>query len=186
MLKRTIVLVLLAGAGLLAHHAANADVFRCKARTGKLLYTDQPCPDGMQTTDVTTAVQVCGSADCQVRREREQREAEARRRAEREELAALMEDRYRRAREEARLEALQPRVIVVPVAVAQPEYFDPGYAVVAGPPWTRCSGPHCLRPVHHRVQRAGSAGKPQWNCIDERCAPGVRSEQPRSGVRGRI
>ena len=182
--KRTIVLVLLAAAGLLAPHAANADVFRCKGAAGRILYTDQPCPGGMQTTDVTTAVQVCGSADCQVRREREYREAEARRRAEREELLAMMEERNRRAREEAWLESLQPRVITVPVA--PPEYYDPGYAVVAGPLRTKCVGAHCLRPSHHRVHRGGSAGKPQWKCIDERCAPSVRTEQVRSGVRGRI
>jgi hypothetical protein len=182
--KQTILLVVLAAAGLLAHHAANADVFRCKSAAGKILYTDAPCPEGMHTTDVTTAVQVCGSADCLARREQGYREAEARRRAEREEFAAMMEERHRRAREEAWLESLQPRVVTVPVPVA-PEYFDPGYAVVAAPLRTRCAGAQCVRPVHHRAQRPASAAKPRGQCADERCATGVRPEQPRSGARGR-
>ena len=179
-------LVLLAAVGLLAGHAAKADVFRCKGAGGKVLYTDAPCPGGMQTTDITTSVQVCGSADCLARRERELRNAEARRRAEREEFAAMMEERHRRAREEAWLEALQPRVVAVPVAVAAPEYFYPGYAVAAPPLRTRCAGGQCLHPSHHRVHHAPPAGKPRSNCVDERCAPAGRPEQVRSGARGRI
>ena len=120
---RPVLVVLLAAIGLVAHHAANADVFRCKSPAGKVLYTDAPCPDGMQTTDVTSAVQVCGSADCLVRRERQYRDAEARRRAEREELAALMEERHRRAREEAWLEALQPRTLIPDLEIETPHVF---------------------------------------------------------------
>ena len=184
--KRTTVLVLLAAAGLFAHCAAHADVFRCSGAAGKILYTDRPCPGGMQTTDVTTAVQVCGSADCLRRREREYREAEERRRAEREELAAIWEERHRRAREEALLEALRPRVVMVPAPAAPPEYFDPGYVVVGGALRTPCLGPHCLRPSHHRAHRPRSAGKPKWECIDERCAPNVRAVPRRPGGRERI
>ena len=183
---KPIALVLLAATGLLAHHAANADVFRCKGPAGKVLYTDRSCPDGMQATDVTTAVQVCGSADCLARREREYRDAEARRRAEREEFVAMMEERHRRAREEAWLESLQPRIVTVPVQVAAPEYFYPGYAVAAPPLRTRCAGGQCLHPSHHRVHHAPPAGRPRWNCVDERCGPGVRAGQIRTEVRGRM
>lgn len=167
MSKRTIIGLLLAAAGVLAHPGAHADIYRCVEKGGNLLYTDRPCPSGTRTTDVTTAVQVCGSADCLERLEREHQEAQARRRAEREQLELLKEERRRRAEEEARREAIRSRETAEPepAILVEPPY--PWY-VVGVPVWT-CVGAHCLhrphRPAHPIV------GKPWWQCVSARCFP---------------
>jgi hypothetical protein len=165
--KRPIAWVLLAGAGFLAHHAAQADVFRCTGPGGKTLFTDQPCPGGMKTTDVTASVQVCGTVDCLARREHAQREAEARRRAEREALVAMMEERHRLAQEAAWLDAMRLQAAALAPPVRPPEYFEPVHAVGAAPLWRP-------RVVHHRQHRPPPAAKPVPRCIDERCVTGLR------------
>ena len=170
MLKQAIVGLLLVAAGPLAHHSAHADIFRCVG-AGNTMYTDQPCPSGMRTTDVITAAQVCGSADCERRLERDNQEAQERRRAEQEQLAILEEGR-RRAEEDARLEALRSREVVVPDPVAPVESLDPGYPIeslnpgypieslnpgypVVVVPWWTCVGARCFPRPHHPPHRPG-------------------------------
>jgi uncharacterized protein DUF4124 len=166
-LKRTIIGFLLAAACLLAH-TAHAAIFRCVDATGEALFTDRPCPSGMRTTDVTTDVQVCGSADCLRRLERDYQEAQERRRTEQEQLAILEEERRRRAEEDARLEALRSREAVVPEPVAPVESPEPAYPIVGVPLWT-CVGARCF--PQHRPHRPGYpiVGKP-W-CVGARCFP---------------
>src|SRR5215831_17941827 len=50
--KRPLVGLLLAAAGFLVHPAAHADIFRCAGAGGTTMFTDTPCPAGMQMTDV--------------------------------------------------------------------------------------------------------------------------------------
>lgn len=156
MLKQTMIGLVLAAAGLLAHHTAHADVFRCVG-AGKTMYTDQPCPSGMRTANAITAAQVCGSADCERRLERDNEEAQERRRREEEQLAILEEERRGRADEDARLEALRSREAVLPesgypVESLAPRYpvesLDPGYPIVIVPLWT-CVGARCFPLPHH-------------------------------------
>ena len=155
MLKQTIVGLLLAAAGLLVHHTAHADIFRCVDAAGNALFTDLLCPSGTRTTDVTTAVQVCGSADCERRLERDYQEAQERRRREQEQLAILKEERRRREEEDARLEALQSREAVAPEPVAPVESVDPGYPIIVGVPWWNCVGVRCFPRPHHSPHRPG-------------------------------
>ena len=179
MSKRTIVGLLLAAAGLLAHPGAYADIFRCVDKGGNSLFTDRPCPSGTRATDITTAVQVCGSADCLERLERDYQAAEERRRAEREQLEFLKEESRRRAEEEASLEALRAREAVVPEPVAPVEPYDPGY-VVGVPLWT-CVGPRCFPypPPHHKHRHDAHARDRQpWDKDSDR----RRDDAPRLGV----
>ena len=179
MLKRTMIGLLLVAAGPLASHAAHADIFRCVG-AGSTMYTDQPCPPGMTAADVITSVQVCGSADCERRLERENQEAQERRRREEAQLAILEGERVRLAEENARLEALRSREAVAPAPLAPaeslgPSYpvesfgpgypvesFGPGYPIVVVPVWT-CVGARCFPRPHPVV------GKP--GCVGARCFP---------------
>jgi len=134
-LKRTVSAILLGLAGLLAHHAAHADIYRCVGTAGNTLLTDRPCPPGMRAAHVTTAVEVCGSVDCERRLEREYQEAQERRRAEQERALAVAEEERRRIDEEnARLEALRAREPVVPEPAVLGEplgetVYPPGYSI---------------------------------------------------------
>ena len=160
-LKRTVSGILLGLAGFLAHHTAHADIYRCVGTAGNTLLTDQPCPPGMRTAHVTTAVEVCGSVGCERRLEREYQEAQERRRAEQERALAMAEEERRRiaeeeqrrmaeeeqrriAEENARIEALRAREAIVPEPAIPAEPFGetvylPGYPIVVVP----CVGPRC-------------------------------------------
>src|SRR5215831_14491854 len=151
-LKRTVSGILLGLAGFLAHHTVHADVYRCVGTAGNTLLTDQPCPPGMRTAHVTTAVEVCGSVGCERRLEREYQEAQERRRAEQERALVMAEEERRRiaeeeqrriaeeeqrriAEENARLEALRAREAVVPEpAVPGEPLGETGYPVSPGYP----------------------------------------------------
>ena len=137
--------LLVAASALLASSGADAEVFRCVDRAGKSVYTDRPCPSGSRAEDVITAAKVCGSADCQQRRERKQERAQ--------------QERRRRAEEEARRLEAELRARVAAAAPVQAE-IEPGYLVyVSG---LLCTGPRCFpRPDKPPQQERPGAGKPK-------------------------
>jgi len=170
-LKRSLVGLLLAAAGVVVHPSARADIFRCVGG-GTTMYTDVPCPPGMRTADTITSAQAGGverDEDALERgaAEREQlaiREAERRRveqdlaarelalrRAE-QELAIREEESYRRAEEDARLAASAWSGGVAPVVEPYPPVVSYPVVVVVVP-WRPCVGARCF--PDHRPHKPG-------------------------------
>ncbi len=152
--------------------AAQADVYRCTAPDGRTLYSDAPCPRGaLRSSNITTAVGACSTAECIAQREQAAADARERLRAEREQLAEFADKRRRdeidtakeRARSdellwrqslEARLAAAANEAAYAP---AYPVYYPiyPVYPSVKPCGW-RCLGPHA-RP-HNAVSAKRSWG----------------------------
>lgn len=163
-MKRTLAM-LLAAAGFLVHPVARADIFRCAGAGGTTMFTDTPCPVGMQTTDViasakgvvneqaTESQQAAESRQVAIGDEERRRidqdlaaREEALRRAE-QELAMREDEAFRRAEEDARLRAQAPVDAFTPVA---PYYEVPMWYPVVVVPSRPCVGPRCLPHHPHR------------------------------------
>jgi hypothetical protein len=91
--------------------AAHADIYRCTAPDGKVLYGNAPCPRGaLHNSNITAAVGACTTAECIAQREQAAATARERLRAERELLAEFAEQRRRdeidSAKERARIDEL--------------------------------------------------------------------------------
>jgi hypothetical protein len=138
--------------------AARADVYRCTGSDGKTLYSDSPCPhDAVRKANITAAVGVCGTAECETRRQQAVEDARERLRLDKQELAVLTEKRriaeLETERERASLEALRLRQSMQSgfAAGADDTVYAGAYApYYAGYPiywWGRpCGGSRCLKP----------------------------------------
>ncbi len=79
--------------------AVHADIYRCIAGDGQVMYSDSPCPQGAaMASNITEAVQACTTPECAAQQERARAAAEERLRNER---AMLNEMQERRLRSEA-------------------------------------------------------------------------------------
>ncbi len=142
--------------------AAQADIYRCTGSDGKTLYSDSPCPhDAVRKSNITAAVGVCGTAECETRRQQAVEDARERLRSDKQELAVLTEKRriaeLETERERASLEALRLRQSMesgrtgaddTVYAGAYVPYYA-GYPIYS---WGRPCGSRCLKPqlrTHH-------------------------------------
>jgi hypothetical protein len=136
--------------------AAQADVYRCTGSDGKTLYSDSPCPhDAVRKANITAAVGVCGTAECETRRQQAVEDARERLRSDKQELAVLTEKRriaeLETERERATLEALRLRQSMESGMAASDEVvyagaYAPYYAGYPIYSWGRPCGSRCLRP----------------------------------------
>jgi hypothetical protein len=128
--------------------AAQADVYRCTGSDGKVLYSDSPCPhDAVQKSNITAAVGVCGTAECETRRQQAVEDANERLRADKAELAVFTEKRriaeLELERERVSLEALR---LSQSAAAKDEAAYAPYYPVYPIYPWVRPCGSRCLKP----------------------------------------
>jgi hypothetical protein len=111
---------------------ARADIFRCVAPDGKTLYSDAPCPRGaVRSSNITSAVDACSTAECIAQREQAAEYAREQLRSEQELLASRIEkrqsDELEAAREQARLDELAWRRS--PPAPADESTYAGGYPI---------------------------------------------------------
>ena len=142
---------------------ASADVYRCVGADGKTLYSDSPCPHGAtQKSNITTAVGVCATPECEAKRQQEAYDAREQLRVQKEELAGLTDrrrryelelERERAALEEARWRSsIDARLAAAEEAASYSPYYYPVYPYAPGirPCGQRCSN---LRPRPHPVSQ---------------------------------
>jgi hypothetical protein len=135
--------------------AAQADIYRCTGSDGKTLYSDSPCPhDAVQKSNISAAVGVCSTAECETRRQLAMEDARERLRADKAELAVFAEKRriaeLELERERISLEALRlSQSVAAKDEAAYAPYYYPVYPLY---PWVRPCGSRCfkaqLRPNH--------------------------------------
>lgn len=138
--------------------AAHADVYRCIQPDGKTLYSDSPCPrDAVQKSNISAAIGLCSTAECEAKRQQTVEEARARLRAEKEELAEFTARRHlaevetERARlDELRLrQSMENSLAAAANDAANAAAYTPYYPVFPISDGVRRCGSHCLKP-HHR------------------------------------
>jgi hypothetical protein len=75
--------------------AVHADVYRCIGPDGKTLYSDSPCPrEAVQKSNISAAVGLCSTAECEAKRQQAVQDARERLRAEKQELAEFSARRH--------------------------------------------------------------------------------------------
>jgi len=139
--------------------SARADIYRCTAAGGQVLYSDAPCPRGvLHNSNITATVGACTTAECLTQREQAAASARERLRSDKEQLAEFAEQRRRdeidSARERSRVEdllwrqAIEARLSATTneaaysYGPAYPYYpIYPVYSAVRACGW-RCAGRH--------------------------------------------
>jgi hypothetical protein len=138
--------------------AVHADVYRCIQPDGKTLYSDSPCPrEAVQKSNISAAIGLCSTAECESRRQQAVEDARQRLRAEKEELAELTAKRHlaELETERARLDelryrqAVETRLAAAADDAANAAAYPPYYSVFPMSAGVRPCGSRCLKP-HHR------------------------------------
>ncbi|HEX4984761.1 MAG TPA: DUF4124 domain-containing protein [Burkholderiales bacterium] len=178
--------VLLAASALLSPAAADAGVLRCTDGAGKTLYTDSACPAGMHAVGTSIAAAACATPECERRRELDLEQANARLRADKEELAAMTAARQQREMEERRLdeqryEAQLRSAAMLPEPANDAVYY-PAYPGVVYP--ALCRGPLCFNDRHHHRPVAGVKAGDPGNRHNGRFAMRIPGNEPKSAIRG--
>src|ERR1700674_1731396 len=141
--------------------AVHADVYRCIQPDGKTLYSDSPCPrEAVQKSNISAAIGLCSTAECESRRQQTVEDARQRLRAEKEELAELTAKRRlaELEAERARLDELryrqsvETRLAAAADDAANAAAYSPYYPVFPISGGVRPCGSRCLKPQHRPRQ----------------------------------